>query len=121
VKIAVTNFGGRVAGVEHRHGWHRGVAYAVTVTAQGGPFTGPVTLGCANLPAGDLHVQPAVVTPGASKRRQCSRSARGRSVPGADHSCGGTACQRHACPHAAERLQRSSPRALTPADLGIAD
>jgi hypothetical protein len=67
VKITVTNFGVGASPASNTVTAGNAASYSVTVTAQGGPFSGPVTLGCANLPAqATCTFNPAVVTPGAS-------------------------------------------------------
>jgi hypothetical protein len=67
VKITVTNFGVGASPASNTVPAGTAASYAVTVTAQGGAFTGPVTLGCANLPAqASCTFNPAIVTPGAS-------------------------------------------------------
>ena len=67
VKITVTNFGLGASPASNTVTAGTAASYAVTVTAQGGPFSGPVTLGCANLPAqASCTFNPAIVTPGAS-------------------------------------------------------
>jgi hypothetical protein len=67
VKITVTNFGVGASPASNTVTAGTSASYAVTVTASGGPFTSPVTLGCSNLPAqASCTFNPAVVTPGNS-------------------------------------------------------
>jgi hypothetical protein len=67
VKITVTNFGVGASPASNTVPAGTAASYAVTVSASGGPFTAPVTLGCAGLPAqATCTFNPAVVTPGAS-------------------------------------------------------
>jgi hypothetical protein len=65
VKITVTNFGVGAAPGAATVTAGNPATFTVTVTPQGGPFTGPVALGCSGLPAqATCTFSPAVVTPG---------------------------------------------------------
>ena len=122
VKITVTNFGLGASPASNTVTAGTAASYAVTVTAQGGPFTGPVTLGCANLPAqASCTFNPAVVTPGASSATAVLTIGTGTKASLAPT----TLMRRNGVPAPrvsvrAARRQRSSPRAPTPAGPAIA-
>ena len=109
VKITVTNFGLGASPASNTVTAGTAASYAVTVTAQGGPFTGPVTLGCANLPAqASCTFNPAVVTPGASSatavRRRHGDGAPWRSSRG--HGCSARVYHAAARLHSSRALRR---------------
>jgi hypothetical protein len=65
VKVTVTNFGVATSPASATVSGGTAATYTVNVAPKGGPFPGPVTLSCSNLPAqATCTFNPAIVTPG---------------------------------------------------------
>ena len=86
VQVVVTNFavGSSPGSATVTAG--QSATFTATVTAQGGPFNSPVTLGCSGLPAGaSCAFNPSAVTPGSTSVQSAltiSTTARALAPPG---------------------------------------